>query len=226
MSQSFELPEDARSQLTDERCLPQGALELVELIMGELIEVAAGVGRDYDEDEGDDPNLAGLLCSGRTRNRVAQRIQAGEVDKDHEIEALGSGLSTLLRGEGTEVHPYSCGSSEAPLLAGSETKKRVLKEACEQLALFYEEDEVGKPVHIVVAYSRDLQGVTSAKVGLMSGREEFAWEIPIYARPEEVDELGSGVQDESSPARPSHDQQHVDEPAVKLRPQRDKLEER
>jgi hypothetical protein len=226
MSQSFELPEDARSQLTDERCLPQGALELVELIMGELIEVAAGVGRDYDEDEGDDPNLAGLLCSGRTRNRVAQRVHAGEVDKGREIEALGSGLSTLLRGEGTEVHPYSCGSSEAPLLAGSETKKRVLREACEQLALFYEEDEVGKPVHVVVAYSRDLQGVTSAKVGLMSGREEFAWEVPIYARPEEMDEFGSGLQDESGPTRPSHDQQHVAEPAVKLRLQRDKLEER
>lgn len=224
MNQNFELPEGARSQLTDERRLPEGALELIELIMGELIEVASGVGRDYDEDEGDDPNLAGLVCSGRTRNRVAQRIHAGDVNKDHEIEALGSGLSTLLRGGGTEVHPYSCGNSETPLLAGSETKKRVLKETCEQLAFFSEEDEVGRPIHVVVAYSRDLQGVTSAKVGPMSGREEFAWEVPIYARPEEIDDLPSSGHDEISLVRPSHDQQHVDEPAVKLRPQQDKRE--
>lgn len=224
MTRNFELSQDARSQLADERQMPQGAIELVELVLDELIAVASGVGRDYDEDEGDDPNLAGLMCSGRTRNRVARRIRAEGINGDREIEVFGSGLSTLLRGGGTEVHPYSCGSSEAPLMAGSETKKRVLKEACEQLAFFSDEGETGKPLHVVVAYSRDLQGVTSAKVGVMSGREEFAWEVPIYARPVQDDESGTSVQDGIKPSGPSHDEQRVDEPAVKLRPQKDKRE--
>lgn len=225
MAKNFELPAEARSHLVEERHLTEDAAELVELVMDELLEVAAGVGRDYDEDEGDDANLAGLMCSCRTRNRVAQRIRSGGVSEGREIEVFGTGLSTLLRGGGTEVHPYSCGSSEAPLLAGSITKKRVLKEGSEQLALFCEEGELGKPVHVVVAYSRDLQGVTSAKVGMMSGREEFAWEVPIYARP--ADEAGSGVdiQDDTKAMRPSHDQQHVDEPNVKLRQRQDEREE-
>lgn len=220
---NFEVAPETQSLLTAERQLPSAAVELVELIMGELIEVAAGVGRDYDEGEGDDPNLAGLLCSGRTRNRVAQRIRSGEAGDAPGIKVFGTGLSTLLRGGGTEVHPYSCGGSEAPLLAGSLTKERVLDEGSKQLVLFDEEGELGQPNHIVVAYSRDLQGITSAKVGMMSGREEFAWEVPIYARDE--DELGIGAQDEAKPERPTHDQQHVAEPDVKLRRRLDKREE-
>jgi len=221
----FELSPETRTLLQDERHLSTDTIELVELVMGELIEVAAGVSRDYDEDEGDDPNLAGLMCSGRTRNRVARRIRSGEVDEDHEIEVFGTGLSTLLRAGGIEVHPYSCGSSEAPILAGSNTKERVLKDGSEQLALFSEAGNPGKPAHVVVAYSRDLQGVTSAKVGMMSGREEFAWEVPIYARSDD-DALGIGAEKSPKPTPPSHDQQHVDEPDVKLRRQRDAQEER
>jgi hypothetical protein len=222
--QDFELSQDAHTLLTDKRHLSVDTIELVELVMGELIEVAAGVGRDYDEDEGDDANLAGLLCSGRTRNRVARRIRSGEVNESREIDVVGSGLSTLLRAGGTEVHPYSCGSSEAPVLTGSNTKERVLKEGYEQLALFNEVGSLGKPAHVVVAYSRDMQGVTSAKVGMMSGREEFAWEVPIYARSDEG-ASGIGAEDSPKPTQPSHDQQHVDEPDVKLR-RRDAQEER
>lgn len=223
--QDFEISPEARAILTDKRHLSEGTVGLVEVVMGELIEVAAGVGRDFDEDEGDDANLAGLLCSGRTRNRVARQVRSGELDEAHEIEVFGSGLSTLLRADGTEVHPYSCGSSETPVLTGSNTKERVLKEGYEQLALFNEVGSLGKPAHVVVAYSRDMQGVTSAKVGMMSGREEFAWEVPIYAR-SEGDSSGMGTADSPAPTQPSHDQQHVDEPDVKLRRRRDAFEDR
>jgi len=219
MTHSFELTDDVRSILEDERLLSSGARYLVELVMGELIEVTAEVGRDYDEDEGDDPNLAGLLCSGKTRNRVAQRIRSGEVEESYGIEVFGTGLSTLLRGGGTEVHPYSCGNSPTPQLAGSNTKKRVLKEGSEQLALFSAKGEVCKPLHIVVAYARDLEGLTSAKVGVMSGREEFAWEVPIYLRPSGEQSVGVAVDEDAEVATaPTHDRQHVEEPAVKLRP--------
>src|SRR4051812_33333893 len=72
MSSSFELPPDIRTVLTGKRQLHPDTVVLVEMVMEELIEVAAGVGRDYDEAEGDYANLAGLMCSGRTRNRVAR----------------------------------------------------------------------------------------------------------------------------------------------------------
>ena len=219
----FELTDDVRSKLADERMLSAGALHVIELVTGELIDVAAGIGRLYDEDEGDDPNLAGLVCSGKTRNRVAARIRSEGVEEALEIEVLGSGLSTLLRGGGTEVHPYSCGSAEAPLLAGSKTKKRVLKEGSEQLVLFSSQGEAGRPLHVVVAYSRDLEGVISAKTGVMSGPEEFAWELPIYERASESEFEFGGAEEGAMGAPPSHDRQPVEEPPVRLRRSRDEV---
>ena len=217
----FELTDGIRSKLTGDHLLSPGAIHLIELAAEELIAVAASVGRDYDEDEGDDPNLAGLICSGRTRNRVAARIRSEDVDEALEIEVFGSGLSTLLRGGGIEVHPYSCGSAEAPLLAGSTTKERVLKEGSEQLAFFSAQGESCKPLHVVVAYSRDLEGVIWTKVGVMSGSEAFAWQLPIYERPADP-VLEFGDTEEGTSATPSHDRQPVEEPAIKLRRSRDK----
>jgi hypothetical protein len=217
ITRGFELTDDIRARLAGERLLSPGALHLIELLAVELIEVAAGVGRVYDEDEGDDPNLAGLVCSGKTRNRVAARIRSEEVEEALEIEVFGSGLATLLKGGGTEVHPYSCGSGAAPLLTGSKTKKRVLKEGSEQLAFFSAQGETCKPLHVVVAYARDLEGVISAKVGVMSGPEEFAWELQIYERPSDLElEFGDADEDRTA-APPTHDRQPVAEPTIKLR---------
>jgi hypothetical protein len=214
----FELPDALRSALEDDHLLSSGAVHLVDVVTATVIEVAAAIGRDYDENEGDDQNLAGLLCSGRTRNLAATRLRSEDLEDELEIEVFGTGLTTLLRGGGTEVHPYSCGGAEAPLLAGSATKKRVLKEGSEQLALFSAEGESSMPLHVVVAYSRDLEGVVSAKVGVMSGPEEFAWELAIYERPADADvDFGEDIEESSSAVPPSHDRQPVDEPAVKLR---------
>src|SRR4051812_9332963 len=125
----FELPAETRSLLREVRLAPEGAVVLTEMIMEELIEVASAVGRDYDEDEGDYPNLAGLMCSGRTRNRVARRVRSGELSEDLDVAALGSGPSIVLRGGGTGVHPYSSGSGDTPILQGSETKQRILQDS-------------------------------------------------------------------------------------------------
>jgi hypothetical protein len=224
MSNSFELPPDTRTVLTGKRQLHPDTVVLVEMVMEELIEVAAGVGRDYDEAEGDYANLAGLMCSGRTRNRVARRIRSGETPDGSELQAVGSASAIVLRGGGTWVHPYSSGSSDAPLLAGSVTKDLILEEGMEQLVFFEKLGEEGPPRHIVIAYARDLEGVLSAKIGVMSGREEFAWEEPIYARAEDTDE-GIDIQDEPEPNGPSHDEQHVPDPDVKLRPRRDERDD-
>jgi hypothetical protein len=223
MPNSFELPADTRSKLMDERQLNADSLALVEITVNELIDVAAGVGRDYDEAEGDYANLAALMCSGRTRNRVARRIRSGEVPEDLELQAVGSGSSITLCGGGTWVHPYSSGGADAPLLAGSITKDRIFVEGTEQLVLFEELGEEGRPLHIVIAYSRDLEGVVSAKVGVMSGREEFAWEEPIYSRADGGAEID--VRGEAESTGPSHDEQHVPDPDVKLRPRRDERDD-
>lgn len=220
-SSGFELTDEVRSKLENEFRLAPGATHLITLVAGTVIEVAADIGRDYDEKEGYDQNLAGLLCSGRTRNLVAAHLRSEELDEALEIQVHGSGLSTLLRGGGTEIHPYSSGSGNAPLLAGSTTKKRVLKEGSEQLAFFSAEGEIFKPLHVVVAYTRDLEGVVSARVGVMSGPEEFAWEVQIYERPAERDSTAANLDAGPAAAPPSHDHQPVEEPAVRLRRQRD-----
>lgn len=224
MARSFELSSETRSVLVDKRQLKSDTLLLVEIVMRELIDVTAGVSRDYDEAEGDYANLAALMCSGRTRNRVARLIRAGEVPDDADLQAVGSGAAILLRGGGTWVHPYSSGGSDAPLLAGSVTKDIILEEGLEQLVLFEKLGEEGNPLHIVIAYSRDLEGVISAKVGVMSGREEFAWEEPIYARINDTTDV-SDQQDEPEPSGPSHDEQHVPDPDVKLRPRSDERDD-
>lgn len=220
----FELSPDTRSALEDDRQLKPGTLTLVELVMEELIDVAAAVGRDYDEAEGDYPNLAGLMCSGRTRNRVARRIRSAEVPEDAELQAVGSASAIVLRGAGTWVHPYSAGTSYAPMLAGSTTKDLILEEGVAQLTLFEELGKEGTPLHLVVAYTRDLEGVASAKVGVMSGRDEFAWEEAIYTRSEDVAK-DSGAQDQTGPKGPSHDEQQVPDPDVKLRRDRIKRDD-
>lgn len=219
MPTSFELTSEARSSLMSERQLDPDTLLLVEIIMQELIEVASAVGRDYDEEEGDYANLAALMCSGRTRNRVARLIRKEEVPDGVDLEAVGSGAAIVLRGGGTWVHPYSAGASDAPLLAGSVTKELILEEGMEQLVLFKKLGKEGKPLHVVVAYARDLEGVVAAKIGVMSGREEFAWEEPIYEREESSVEVATGEAPEDG--GPTHDEQHVPDPDVKLRPRRD-----
>jgi hypothetical protein len=224
MSTSFELTADARSALMEERQLDSDTLLLIEITMQELIEVAAAAGRDYDEDEGDYPNLLALICSGRTRNRVARLIRAGEVPDKADLEAVGSGSAIVLRGGGTWVHPYSSGGSDAPLLAGSVTKELILEEGVDQLVLFEKLGKEGKPLHVVIAYARDLEGVVSAKVGVMSGREEFAWEEPIYRRDEMPNETGK-AKGGSDASGPSHDEQHVPDPDIKLRPRRDERDD-
>lgn len=224
MPSGFELSPITRAVLIEERQLAPDTIALVEVVMEELIEVAAGVGRDYDEAEGDYANLAGLMCSGRTRNRVARRIRSGETPSDCEFQAVGSGSAIVLRGGGTWVHPYSSGGSGTPLLAGTITKDLILEEGMEQLVLFEKLGKEGRPLHIVIAYARDLEGVMSAKVGVMSGREEFAWQESIYSRPEEGEE-GRDREEESGPSGPSHDQQHVPDPPVKLRPRRDERDD-
>lgn len=221
MAAGFELSSATRSTLEGDRQLKPETLALVEIVMEELIDVAAAVGRDYDEADGDYPNLAGLMCSGRTRNRVARRIRSGEVPGDAELQAMGSASAIVLRGAGTWVHPYSAGTSDTPMLAGSMTKDLILEEGVAQLTLFEEMGKEGTPLHIVVAYTRDLEGVSSAKVGVMSGRDEFAWDEPIYGRSEDSGEP-SETQDESGPKGPSHDEQQVPDPDVKLR--RDRIE--
>src|SRR4051812_5416151 len=110
MSVSFELSAEAREALTKDYLVPEAAVDLAEITMQELIEVAASVGRDYDEAEGDYPNLAGLMCSGRTRNRVARRIRRDEIPDGLDVDAVGTGPAIVLSGGGTDVHPYSCGS--------------------------------------------------------------------------------------------------------------------
>lgn len=224
MPTSFELTATTRSALLEERQLDSDTLLLIEITMQELIEVAAAVGRDYDEDEGDYANLAALICSGRTRNRVARLIRAGEVPDNADLEAVGSGAAIVLRGGGTWVHPYSAGGSDAPLLAGSATKELILEEGVEQLVLFEKLGKEGKPLHLVIAYARDLEGVVSAKVGVMSGREEFAWEEPIYRRDEASGEAGK-VKEAPEGGGPSHDEQHVPDPDIKLRPRRDERDD-
>lgn len=219
MPTCFELPSDTGSSLMTERQLDPDTLLLIEITMQELIEVAAAVGRDYDEEEGDYANLAALMCSGRTRNRVARLIRTGEVPDDADLEAVGSGAAIMLRGGGTWVHPYSTGSSDAPLLAGSVTKELILEEGMEQLVLFEKLGKEGKPLHIVVAYTRDLEGIASAKVGVMSGREEFAWEEPIFARQETSGKAGE-IREAQEASEPTHDEQHVPDPDIKLRPRR------
>jgi hypothetical protein len=223
MPSSFELPADIHSKLMGERQLNADSLALIEITMNELIEVAAGVGRDYDEAEGDYANLAALVCSGRTRNRVARRIRSREVPDDVALQAFGSGSAITLCGGGTWIHPYSAGGADAPLLAGSVTKERIYSEGVAQLALFEELEEEGRPLHVVIAYSRDLEGVISAKVGVMSGREEFAWEEPIYARVE--DEIEVSISGEPEVTGPTHDEQHVPDPPLKLRPRRDERDD-
>lgn len=217
----FELSPSVRLTLINERQLKADTLVMVELAMEELIDVAGAVGRDYDEAEGDYPNLAGLMCSGRTRNRVARRIRSGEFPEGADLQAVGSGSAIVLRGGGTWVHPYSSGTSDAPILAGSITKDLILEEGVAQLSLFEELGKEGPPLHIVVAYARDLEGVVSAKVGVMSGREEFAWAEPIYARSEDGDE-GADTRTQPEPKGPTHDEQQVPDPDVKLR--RDRIE--
>jgi hypothetical protein len=221
-SYGFELTDNVRSELENKFGLAPGATHLIGLVAGTVIDVAADIARDYDEKEGYDQNLAGLLCSGRTRNLVATQLRSEDLDEVLEIHVQGSGLSTLLRGGGTEVHPYSCGTGDVPLLAGSTTKKRVLKEGSEQLALFSAGGEVFKPLHIVVAYTRDLEGVVSTRVGVMSGPEEFAWELQIYERPSEsTNAFAADTNVGRAAEQPSHDRQPVEEPAVRLRRGRD-----
>jgi hypothetical protein len=216
MPTEFELSHECRTNLVGQRQLNADTLVLVEIVMEELIEVAAAVGRDYDEAEGDYANLAGLMCSGRTRNRAARRVRSGEIPAGANLTAVGPASAILLRGGGTWVHPYSAGAAEAPLLAGSATKEVILEEGAAQLVLFGELGQEGPPLHLVVAYTRDLVGILSAKVGVMSAREEFAWEEPIYSRSRdemEDDDTANGPE----PSGPSHDEQHVPDPEVKLR---------
>lgn len=224
MAPSFELSPSSRSMLMGNRQMEPDTLLLIEIVMQELIDVAAAVGRDYDVDEGDYANLAALMCSGRTRNRVARLIRTGEIPEDADLQAVGSGSAIVLRGGGTWVHPYASGGSDAPLLAGSATKELILEEGMEQLVLFDKLGKEGKPLHIVIAYARDLEGVVSAKVGVMSGREEFAWEEPIYSRAEDTGQAVD-IQDDPKPSGPSHDEQHVPDLDVKLRPRRDERDD-
>ena len=55
----------------------------------------------------------------------------------------------------------------------------------------------------------------------MSGPEEFAWEVQIYERPFERESTAADIDAGSAVAPPSHDHQPVEEPAVRLRRQRD-----
>jgi len=110
------------------------------------------------------------------------------------------------------------------MLAGSTTKDLILEEGLAQMTLFDELGKEGPPLHVVVAYSRDLEGVSSAKVGVMSGREEFAWDELVYVRSEDSGEEGKN-RGQSGPKGPSHDEQRVPDPDVKLRRDRIKRDD-
>lgn len=180
MSEKPQIPESARAELR-EQLVPEIAIEVAECLLGHVIDAAETVAREYDDEAGDDPNLAGFTVARRGKNLAARDLRKREIP-DVTVRAV-AGFTWDIRADGTQLHTYSApGGLDEFQLVGGDRKAEIVERSMEQLSLFEDSGAKSQPGDLVLAYVRDHRGLRRAALGVMKSEAEFAWQVSIYDR--------------------------------------------
>lgn len=181
MSEKIDIPDQARAELRGYE-VPDSAIGVAECLLTHVIETAATIAREYDEEAGDDPNLAGFTCARRAKNLAAKEMRDSDAEDLADVNVSSApGFSWNIDAAGTRMHIYSAPTGlDAFLLAGGQRKADIVVRSMEQLKLFDASGSAGQPGDLVMAYRRSGGGVMQAWLGVMKSPSEFAWDVQIY----------------------------------------------
>lgn len=177
MSEKPRISEKARAQLREE-FVPEVSIVAAECMLGYVQEAAETVGREYDPDIGDDPNLAGFTVARRGKNMAAKDLK--EQGNPEITVRSAPGFTWDITAGGTRLHTYSApGGLEEFQLVGGDRKADIVERSQKQLSLLESEGKK-QPGDLVLAYVRDRRGLRRAALGVMKSEEEFEWQVAIY----------------------------------------------
>jgi hypothetical protein len=175
VSEKPKIAEAAREELRKE-LVP----DVAECILGHVIDAAETVGREYDPDAGDDPNLAGIMVSRRGKNVAAQDLRAQNLDGV--VVRAAKGFTWDINADGTRLHTYSAPAGLDDFqLVGGDRKAEIVERSIKQLSLFEDSGTKRQPGDLVLAYVRARGGLLRAVLGVMSSADEFAWHVSTYS---------------------------------------------
>jgi hypothetical protein len=208
------LSDDARDELR-KHLVPEAALEVIAIALPTIEVVCDRAGREYDEEDGDDPMLFGQQCSRRAKNLVARDVLDTGLE-DTVVTRPNGSLDIFAAG--THVHIYAAGDEDgAPRLKGGKTKPAIL-DACltQQLRLFHA-GAAESPEHLVIAYraTPSARGVEKVVVGVPSAVDAWEFGVKVYDRSVHV------ATDRRKPTFRRFDagDNQRDAPVIQLRPQ-------
>jgi hypothetical protein len=201
VSEKPRISEDARAQLREE-LIPEVTIDAAECMLGHVQDAAETVGREYDIDVGDDPNLAGFTVARRGKNMAAKDLK----EQAHPEVSVRSapGFTWDITARGTRLHTYSApGGLEEFQLVGGDRKADIVERSQKQLSLFEAEGKK-QPGDLVLAYVRERRGLRRAVLGVMKSEEEFEWQVAIYSS---VDQAVKTLKEEKVEHKPSFREQ-------------------
>jgi hypothetical protein len=213
------ISEDVRAELREE-LVPEAAVDAAECMLGHLLDAAETVGREYDPEIGDDPNLAGFTVARRGKNMAARELRGQENPAITVRQAPG--FTWDMSADGTRLHTYSAPNGlEDFQLVGGDRKADIVERSQKQLSLFVAEGAKGPPGDLVLAYVRDRRGLRRAALGVMRSEDDFEWQIAIYNSDGQVSEARRA---EKAPRGPSFREQPEKQADISLKPPREKRE--
>lgn len=216
MNDPIQISDEAKAELRAQ-FVPEAAIEVAECILGNLIPTAATVAREYDEEAGDDRNLAGLNCSRRTKNLAARQLRrAGEGHLSEVTVVPRRGFTWDINADGTGLHIYSAPDGVGNLnLVGSPRKAELIERSNEQLKLFDESGIRSNPKDVVLLYTRDELGIVErVSLGVTRSAHELEWEVPIFVASISANRTNAEQEED---AGPTFREQPDVEPSVSLK---------
>lgn len=167
----------------------------IQVISTCLRDACRSVVEDCDEERYDDTTSEGQLRWRRCRNQVKEWIDEGLIVGLEEARADVTDNALKVRIGDTAISFYSArnGIDHPDLTGGRRTKKTIVTEMQQQLAVLTEDEP---PTQLVVIYEADADGLAAAVVGMLSSAKSWEWRFSIYERE------GLGVLDIGSPSTP------------------------